>query len=196
MKRMNSLATRAFVFSFVPVLVVLALSFVALSTAIDRHIRAGLRESIEKSHALLQNAHRESTLQIARFAAGMADSAGLKSTIQLAHEYSANPEHAAEARRTIEAQLIPIHNLVGYDLLAVTDWKGQTLGAMEFHAGVAQTPGELPAFTDPPSLMEFRAASTTLPPSQLPSTAASRSARCNSAGSSTSGATRPAATPP
>ena len=156
MKRMNSLATRAFVFSFVPVLVVLALSFVALSTAIDRHIRAGLRESIEKSHALLQNAHRESTLQIARFAAGMADSAGLKSTIQLAHEYSANPEHAAEARRTIEAQLIPIHNLVGYDLLAVTDWKGQTLGAMEFHAGVAQTPGELPAFTDPPSLMEFR----------------------------------------
>ena len=49
MNRMNSLATRAFVFSFVPVCLVLAVSFFALSAAMERHVRAGLRDSIEKS---------------------------------------------------------------------------------------------------------------------------------------------------
>jgi signal transduction histidine kinase len=154
-KRMNSLATRAFVFSFVPVFAVLAISFFALSTAMQRHIRAGLRDSIEKSHALLQKAHQESTVQIAQFAAGMANSAQLKSVIQLPHENTADPDRDAQARRTIEAQLSEIHKQVGYDLLAVTDWKGQTLGAIEFRGGKARAPQELPVFSDPPSLMEF-----------------------------------------
>jgi len=155
--RMNSLATRAFVFSFVPVCLVLATSFFALTAAMERHIRAGLRESIEKSEALLQRAHRESAARIAQFATGMADSAGLKSTIQLAHENAPSSEGAAAARRTIEAQLREIHALVGYDLLAVTDWNGQTLGAMEFRGGTAQTPERMPVFPEPPSLMEFQA---------------------------------------
>ena len=155
MKRMDSLATRAFVFSFVPMCAVLAGSFFALSTAMERHIRAGLRESIEKSQALLQGAHRESTARIAQFAAGMADSAGLKSTIQLAHEYESNAEREVQARRTIEDKLRDIHQLVGYDLLAVTDWKGQTLGAMEFRGGAARPPEQNPAFSDQSSLAEF-----------------------------------------
>jgi signal transduction histidine kinase len=154
-KYLNSLAARAFVFSFVPVCVVLALSFFALSAAMERQIRAGLRESIEKSQALLQRAHKESTVRISQFAAGMADSAGLKSTIQLAHENAASPQREAAARRTIEAQLVEIHKLVGYDLLAVTDWNGQTLGAVEFHGGAVQSPREMPAFADRPSLVEF-----------------------------------------
>ena len=157
MRRLNSLAARAFVFSFVPVCVVLALSFFALSTAMERQIRAGLRDSIEKSEALLQKSHKESALRIAQFAAGMADSAGLKSTIQLAHENAASPDREAAVRRTIEAQLIEIHKLVGYDLLAVTDWNGQTLGATEFH-GAAQSPQQMPEFADVPSLMEFEGA--------------------------------------
>ena len=152
MKRMNSLATRAFVFSFVPVCLVLAVSFFALSTAMERHVRAGLRDSIEKSELLLQKTHKESAARLAQFAAGMADSAGLKSTIQLAHENGATPEGEAEARRTIEAQLTEIHKLVGYDLLAVTDWNGQTLGAMEFGGGAAHPPAQMPVFSDSPSL--------------------------------------------
>ena len=57
MTRMNSLATQAFVFSFVPVCVVLATSFFALTRAIEVHIKSGLRESIEQSDALLQRAN-------------------------------------------------------------------------------------------------------------------------------------------
>jgi signal transduction histidine kinase len=154
-KRMNSLATRAFVSSFVPVCLVLAVSFFALSAAIARHVRQSLRDTIEKSEVLLQKTHKESALRIAQFATGMADSAGLKSTIQLVHENAANPEAAAEARRTIEAQLIAIHQLVGYDLLAVTDWKGQTIAAIEFRGGVAHPLEQMPVFHDPPSLIEF-----------------------------------------
>jgi signal transduction histidine kinase len=151
---MNSLATRAFVFSFVPVCLVLAVSFFALSAAMERHVRAGLRDSIEKSELLLQKTHKESAARLAQFAAGMADSAGLKSTIQLAHENAATQEGEAEARRTIEAQLTEIQ-AGGYDLLAVTDWNGQTLGAMEFGGGAAHPPARMPVFSDSPSLTEF-----------------------------------------
>jgi len=161
---MDSLATRAFVFSFVPVCVVLAASFFALTAAMERHIRAGLRESIERSEALLRKAHKESTARIAQFAAGMADSAGLKYTIQLANENAASPEAEAVARRTIEAKLREIHQRVDYDLLAVTDWKGQTLGAMQFRGSAARTPEEMPVFTDPPSLMPFEGALYDLSP--------------------------------
>jgi hypothetical protein len=104
---------------------------------------------------LLQKAHQESTARIAQFAAGMADSAGLKSAIQLAHENAASAERAGEARRTIEDQLNAIHKMVGYDLLAVTDWKGQTVGTVEFRGGQAQSPEHMPAFAERPSLMEF-----------------------------------------
>ena len=155
MKRMNSLATRAFVFSFVPVCLVLAVSFYALSAAIERHVRAGLRDSIEKSQLLLQKTHKESAARIAQFAAAMADSAGLKSTIQLAHENAENPDRESVARRTIEQQLVEIHKRVGYDLLAITDWNGQTLGAMEFGGGEAHSPRAMPIFSDPPSLTGF-----------------------------------------
>jgi hypothetical protein len=145
-RRMDSLATRAFAFSFVPVCVVLAVSFFALTAAMERRIRAGLRESIEKSEVLLRRAHKKSTAQIAQFAAGMADSAGLKSAIQLAHENVASPEGGAAARRTIDVQLGEIHKRVGYDLLAVTDWQGQTLGMVEFSGGQARSPEGMPQF--------------------------------------------------
>jgi signal transduction histidine kinase len=153
---MNSLATRAFVFSFVPVCVVLAVSFFALTAAIERHVKSGLRESIKTSDALLQRANRESAQRIEQFAKGLADSAKLKSTITLAHENSGNAESEAEWRHTIEGQLNDIHGLVGYELLAVTDWKERTIAAMEFRgAGEGRSPEPMPAFTEQSSLTEI-----------------------------------------
>jgi signal transduction histidine kinase len=155
MKRMNSLAMRAFVFSFVPVCVVLAVSFFALTTAIEKHIRSGLRESVERSESLLRKADQESAQRIRQFAAGMAKSADLKSTITLLHQNSASPEGEAAARRAIEAQLRDMHNLVGYELLAVTGWKGRTIAAVEYNGEDASSPQQLPVFSGKPSLMEF-----------------------------------------
>jgi signal transduction histidine kinase len=155
LRRFNSLAVRAFVFSFVPLSVVLAVSFFALTAAIGRHIRTGLTESIEKSDALLQRAHREAEHRIAQFAIGMAESAWLKSSIQLARENPANPQDQAELRRTIEEQLLKIHQLVGYDLVAVTDWKGQTIAALEFRGGAAHSPDRMPVFAEQTALADF-----------------------------------------
>jgi len=155
LKRMNSLATRAFVFSFVPVCAVLATSFFALTAVIERHIRNGLRESIEKSEELLQRANRESAQRITQFATGLAESAGLEAAISLVHEGSSSPESAAATRRTIEAKLGDIHQLVGYDLLAVTDWNGRTIAAVEYGGGEGRSLERMPTFSEQPSLAEI-----------------------------------------
>jgi signal transduction histidine kinase len=88
----------------------------------------------------------------------MADSAGLKSTIQLAHENASSADGEAVARRTIEGQLTAIHQLVGYDLLAVTDWNGQTLAAPEFRSGQPHAPLHMPAFPEGAALSQFEGA--------------------------------------
>jgi signal transduction histidine kinase len=128
----TSLTMRAFVFSFLPVCVVLAVSFLALNALVEQHVKDGLRDSLQKSEELLDRANAEYARRISQFVSVVADNAGLKAAIGLTHEAPATPETAGEIRRTIEAQLRELHGLVGYDLLAVTDWKGQTLASVEY----------------------------------------------------------------
>jgi signal transduction histidine kinase len=130
-----SLTTRAFLFSFLPVCVVLAASFVALNTLIQQHVKNGLRDSLQKSQELLARANQDYSRRISQFVSVLAGSPGLEAAMGLLHEAPTTPETAAEIRRTIEAQLREMHGLVGYDLLAVTDWKGRTLAAVEFGTG-------------------------------------------------------------
>ena len=138
-----SLTTRAFLFSFLPVCVVLAVSFVALNTLVQQHIKNGLRDSLQKSQELLARANDDYSRRIGQFVSVLADSAGLKAAIGLTHEAPSTPETQAEIRRTIEAQLREMHGLVGYDLLAVTDWKGRTLAAVEFGADASASAEQL-----------------------------------------------------
>ncbi len=131
----TSLTTRAFVFSFLPVCVVLAVSFLALNALVEQHVKDGLRDSLQKSEELLDRANADYARRISQFVSVVADNAGLKAAIGLTHEAPSTPETAAEIRRTIEAQLRELHGLVGYDLLAVRDWKGRTLASVEFGGG-------------------------------------------------------------
>jgi signal transduction histidine kinase len=128
----TSLTTRAFLFSFLPVCVVLAASFVALNTLVQQHVKDGLRDTLQKSEELLDRANADYSRRIGQFVSVVADNAGLKAAISLTHEAPSTPETADEIRRTIEAQLRELHGLVGYDLLAVTDWKGRTLATVAF----------------------------------------------------------------
>jgi signal transduction histidine kinase len=131
----TSLTTRAFLFSFLPVCVVLAGSFFALNELVQQQVKDGLRDSLEKSEALLDRANADYARRTAQFVSVLANSAGLKAAIGLMHEAPSTPGAAAEIRRTIEAQLREMHGQVGYDLLAVTDWKDRTLAAVEFGSG-------------------------------------------------------------
>jgi signal transduction histidine kinase len=149
--RKTSLTTRAFLFSFVPVCVVLAATFVALNAVVEQRVKHGLRESLGKSEKLVARANAESSRRIGQFAAVLAESAGLKAAIGLAREAPA-PGSADEVRRTIEAQLRELHALVGYDLLAVTDWKGRAMAAVEFRNGEVRAAPQLPEIAAEPSL--------------------------------------------
>ncbi len=151
--RKTSLTTRAFLFSFVPVCLVLAATFVALNALVEQRVKQGLRDSLEKSEELVARANAESSRRIGQFAAVLAENAGLKAAIGLLREAPA-PGSSAEVRRTIEAQLRELHALVGYDLLAVTDWKGRTMAAVEFREGEVRAATQLPEIASNPVLME------------------------------------------
>jgi signal transduction histidine kinase len=150
----TSLTARAFLFSFLPVCVVLATSFLALNTLVQQHVKDGLRDSLQKSEELLDRANADYSRRIGQFVSVLADSAGLKAAIGLTHEAPSTPETAAEIRRTIEAQLREMHELVGYDLLAVTDWKGRTQAAVEFGSGTASTQAQLANIPPDTSVMQ------------------------------------------
>jgi signal transduction histidine kinase len=155
LKRFASLTTRAFLFSFLPVCGVLLASFFALNTLVARRVQDGLRDSLQKSEDQVIRANEESSRRISQFVKVVADSPGLKAAIGLIHEVPATPENAAEIRRTIEAQLGEIHNLVGTDFLAVTDWKGRTIAAVDFHGGTGQSPEQMPEIPAQASVFEF-----------------------------------------
>jgi signal transduction histidine kinase len=141
-RRSASLTTRAFLFSFIPMCVVLAASFYALSTLAQRHVKEGLRRSLQESQEAAFRADEVSSRRISQLVSVLAESAGLKAAIGLLHEASADSR--ADARRTVEAQLRDIHQMVGYDLLAITDWNGRTLAAVDYRGG------ESHALTYPP----------------------------------------------
>ncbi len=151
----TSLTTRAFLFSFLPVCAVLSVSFAALNTLVQQHVKDGLRDSLQKSEQLLDRANADYARRLGQFVPVLADSAGLKAAINLTHEAASTPQMAQEVQRTIEAQLREMHGLVGYDLLAVTDWKGRTLAAVDFGARQASPRAELPHIPSQTSLMQI-----------------------------------------
>lgn len=133
-----SLTARAFLFAFIPLCVVLAGSFFALNALVERRVKQALRDSIEKSGQLLAQTNAEHSRRIAQFTAVLANDPGLKAAIGLLREPASSPEAAAEVRQTIQAQLRDLHNLVGFDLMAVADWKGRTAAAATFGAPAAR----------------------------------------------------------
>lgn len=154
MKRGTSLTARAFLFSFVPVCLVLVSSFLALNAVVKQRVKEGLRDSLQKSEELVNRANADYSRRLSQFLAVLAASAGLKAAIGLLHEAPVTEESAAAIRRTIEAQLRDMHQLVGYDLLAVTDWNGRTMAAIEFRDTGLTALKDAPAIPGQGALLE------------------------------------------
>ena len=148
MKYTTSLTTRAFLFSFVPVCVVLAASFSALNAMVEQRVKEGLKKSLRQSEELIVRANEESSRRIGQFVSVLAESAGLKAAVGLLRE--TGPQNAAEVRRTIEAQLREMRGLIGDDLLAVTDSKGRIIAA----AGAAAPAEGLPEVPEQSTLLD------------------------------------------
>jgi len=132
MSRLSSLTGRAFLFSFVPLCLVLAATFVALSTAFHQKIREELRDSLQESDALLNRASVEYQRRTTGLLAKLTDSAGLKAAVGLLAETHGDPYAADQVRRTIEAQLDEFQASSSYDFVAVSNSQGQVVVALMF----------------------------------------------------------------
>lgn len=147
---MTSLTARAFLFSFVPVCAVLAGSFWALNALIQERVKQTLHASFQKSEELIVRANEESARRESEFMAVLAENAGLKAAVGLLREAPASDENDAEIRGTIEAQLREMRGFIGDDLLAVTDWKGRMVAAIDGSGG----PARLPAIPERATLVD------------------------------------------
>ncbi len=127
-----SLTGRAFLFSFVPVCLVLAGTFIALSAAIHQRVREELRESLQASDSLLNRASVEYQRRTTGLLAKLTDSAGLKAAVGLIAEAHGDPSAGDQVRRTIEAQLDELQASSMYDFVAVSNVRGQTVAAVVF----------------------------------------------------------------
>ncbi len=154
MKGTTSLTTRAFLFAFIPLCVAVLGSFAAFNTLVEQRVKQGLRDSLEKSEQLLAQANEDYSRRLSQLVAVLANSPGLKAAIGLLHEPGSSPETDAEVRRTIEAQLGEIHDLAGFDFMAVSDWKGRAIAAVEFDDGAARSMQQAPQLPERPALIE------------------------------------------
>lgn len=127
-----SLTGRAFLFSFIPVCLVLAATFIALSAAIHQKIREELAESLQASDALLNDASIQYEWRTAGLLKKLTDSAGLRAAVGLLAEAHGDPSVTDQVRRTIEAQLSELQASSTYDLVAVSNLRGQTVAAVVF----------------------------------------------------------------
>src|SRR6476469_3936896 len=126
-----SLTLRTFLFSFLPVCVVLASSFYAVNAAVHDRIRRELREQLQASDLLLDRVNMDWSNRTSALVSKLTDSAGLKAAVGLLAEGRHDPALADQVRNTIEAQLSELQTSSGFDLLAVADLTGNTVAITE-----------------------------------------------------------------
>ncbi|HEY1947166.1 MAG TPA: ATP-binding protein [Bryobacteraceae bacterium] len=122
-----TLATRAFLFSFVPICLLLVASFAAINRAVHQRVRQDLRESLHNSDELLNRANLEFSHQNSALLAKLTDSAGLKASVGLLAEADRDPSLENQVRATLEAQLRELQNASPYDFLAISDLHDKTV---------------------------------------------------------------------
>ena len=131
------LTTRAFLSSFIPILVVLIASFGTISSAVHQRIRQDLRDALQNSDQLLNQANAEFSRQNSALVSKLTDTAGLKASVGLLAEANKDASIQSQVRATIEAQLWELRNASLYDLLAVSDMSGRTLVAIPSDASAS-----------------------------------------------------------
>jgi signal transduction histidine kinase len=126
-----SLTLRTFLFSFLPVCIVLASCFYAVNAAVHHRVQRELREQLQASDLLLDRVNMGWSNRTSALLSKLTDSAGLKAAVGLLAEGRRDPALAAQVRNTIEAQLRELQTSSGFDLLVVADLTGNTVAIAE-----------------------------------------------------------------
>jgi signal transduction histidine kinase/CheY-like chemotaxis protein len=119
------LATRTFLFSFLPICLTLAGSFYAIGGAIRSKTKEGLEESFHRSLGLLDQINAGSKRQANQLLGILSENPGLKAGIGLLRETHLDPSARLQIRSTIEDQLRELNGALDYDLLFVVDSQGK-----------------------------------------------------------------------
>src|SRR6185436_9117644 len=120
------LATRVFLWSFVPVAFLLIGSFWDIQRLVQLTVREGIRGSLRNTHESIARVRSKSELQNSRFLRILGENAALKAGLQLLKV----ERSSAAARRTVEDQLREMCQTMGFDFLLVSDSEGRPLAGV------------------------------------------------------------------
>ena len=124
------LATRTFLFSFLPICLTLAGSFYAISGAVRSKTKERLEESFHRSLGLLDQINAGSKRQATQLLGILSENPGLKAGIGLLRETYLDPSARLQIRSTIEDQLRELNGALDYDLLFVVDSAGKPVAGI------------------------------------------------------------------
>ncbi|HLJ48999.1 MAG TPA: ATP-binding protein [Bryobacteraceae bacterium] len=150
-----TLTTRTFIGAFLPVCLVIVSCMFAFRAAFHARIKVGLRDSLHRSEALLDAMDLDHSRRLAALLPVLTESSGLKASVGLLREAFSDPALRGEARRTIEDQLLDLHNLTGQDLLAVSGADGRIVAAVLVKGSQVMHPAALSLSSAERSLLEF-----------------------------------------
>src|SRR5581483_731568 len=119
-------ATRCFLWSFVPVALLLTGTFWTVQTLTVSSVRNEVRSSLRQTQISMARLRLKSELQNSRFLKVVGDNAPLKAGMQL----MADESGSEEARRTLEDQLREICQTLGFDFLIVSNSENVPLAAV------------------------------------------------------------------
>jgi signal transduction histidine kinase len=151
--RKLSLATRTFLISFLPLCLVMSLTFFGFSITLQNRTRDGIRDYVHSFELLLNKVSEIDTQRTVQMAHLLTENAGLKASIGLLQEAGENAELRSEAQRTIEEQLKQLRGL-GYDLIVITDPQYRTIASMKLRDGALTEFHSLPVMPSESSLLD------------------------------------------
>jgi putative nucleotidyltransferase with HDIG domain len=140
------LGTRAFLWSFLPRALLLTGGFWTVQGLVVREVRQEFRASVRETQSSLARMRSAAEQRNRRILKVVAENPALKNGLQLALERRGD----AEARRTLEDQLMEMGEELGFEVLSISDAVGKPLaGAMReggrwtrFDPGVTPLPRE------------------------------------------------------
>jgi len=128
MKRNLSLTSRAFLFAFLPICLMLGASFITINAAIRAKIKESLKESMRRTERTLDSANADYNRRNIQMLTILSQDAGLKAGIGLLRKMPQGAAKRAQVLQTIETQLREVGGVLDYDLLILNDSKGLPLG--------------------------------------------------------------------
>ncbi len=120
------LATRTFLWSFVPFALLLLGSFWSIQKLVQATVRDGIRSSLRNTQASISRARAKDETRNSRFLKSLGDNASLKAGLQLLMTEPNSPE----ARLTVEDQLRDVGETLGIDFVVVSDSAGAALAGV------------------------------------------------------------------